>query len=162
MIDRFPSSQKLQKDHTKAIDITLLCQLASHSISVPNSAKIREVVRTAASRYFNSSCKGQKYYFCSNTVTETLCWLNIYYIVTQSTLYQHEIRKRSTNVECSQYKIIKYQSTAKGKRMSPVAGDLRYSLTLLRRLYLKETASRGLDLVGAGTTPARQVSTQQG
>jgi hypothetical protein len=36
--------------------------------------------------------------------------------VTQSTLYRHEVRKRLTNVECSQYKIIKYQSKAKGKR----------------------------------------------
>jgi hypothetical protein len=73
MIDRFPSSQKLQKDHTKAVDITLLGQLASHSISVPNSAKIREVVRTAALKIFQQLMQRPKVLFCSNTVTETLC-----------------------------------------------------------------------------------------
>jgi hypothetical protein len=43
MIDRFPSSQKFEKNHAKAVDITLLCQLASHSISEKSRRiKVRE------------------------------------------------------------------------------------------------------------------------
>jgi hypothetical protein len=43
MIDRFPSSQKFEKNHAKAVDITLLCQLASHSISATSRRiKVRE------------------------------------------------------------------------------------------------------------------------
>jgi hypothetical protein len=63
VIDWFPSSKKLQKDHTKAVHITLLGQLASHCISVPNSAKTRVVRKKQCLRYFNSSCEGQKELF---------------------------------------------------------------------------------------------------
>lgn len=45
MIYWFPSSQKFQKNHTKAVDITFLCQLASHSIPVPSSSKFRKAER---------------------------------------------------------------------------------------------------------------------
>jgi hypothetical protein len=49
----FPSSQKFQKDHAKAVDIAFLCQLASHSIPVPSSIKFRKAEKKVRALKFS-------------------------------------------------------------------------------------------------------------
>lgn len=68
MIDRFPSSQKFKKNHAKAVDVTLLCQLASHSISVTNmSIKVeRKCMKSRATNISATHAKNKSMPFVTN------------------------------------------------------------------------------------------------